>query len=53
MLVAEHGGDTTLPWIGIMRALYPGEAAPPLSKADKQVCQVIRPSSPRGYFGAV
>ena len=32
MLVAEHGGDTMLPRIGIMRALYPGEAAPPLSK---------------------
>ena len=24
MLVAEHGGDTMLPRIGIMRALYPG-----------------------------
>jgi hypothetical protein len=28
MLVAEHGGDTMLPRIGIMRALYPGETAP-------------------------
>jgi hypothetical protein len=26
MLVVEHGGDTMLPRIGIMRALYPGEA---------------------------
>ena len=24
MLVVEHGGDTTLPRVGIMRALYPG-----------------------------
>ena len=31
MLVAEHGGDTMLPRVGIMRALYPGEAAPPQS----------------------
>ena len=28
MLVAERGGDTMLPRIGIMRALYPGEEAP-------------------------
>jgi hypothetical protein len=28
MLVAEHGGDTMLPRIGIMRALYPGGMAP-------------------------
>ena len=28
MLVAEHGGDTMLRRIGIMRALYPGEPAP-------------------------
>ena len=27
MLVAEHGGDTMLPRIGIMRALYPGTAS--------------------------
>jgi hypothetical protein len=25
MLVAEHGGDTMLPRIGMMRALYPRE----------------------------
>jgi hypothetical protein len=28
MLVAEHGGDTMLPRIWIMRALYPGETEP-------------------------
>ena len=36
MLVAEHGGDTMLPRIGIMRALYPGETAPtPRKRARK------------------
>ena len=28
MLVAEHGGDTMLPRIGTMRALYPDEPVP-------------------------
>jgi hypothetical protein len=28
MLVAEHGGDTMLPRIGIMRALYPDDEVP-------------------------
>ncbi|WP_198026618.1 hypothetical protein [Bradyrhizobium sp. ARR65] len=28
MRVAEHGGDTMLPGIGIMRALYPGDDMP-------------------------
>jgi hypothetical protein len=36
MLVAEHGGDTMLLRIGIMRALYPGETAPtPRKRARK------------------
>jgi hypothetical protein len=32
MLVAEGGGDTVLPRIEIMRALYPGETVPTASK---------------------
>jgi hypothetical protein len=28
MLVVEHGGDTVVPRIGIMRAPHPGETAP-------------------------
>jgi hypothetical protein len=37
MLVAEHGGDAMLPRIGIMRALYPGDAAPrPRQKVAKK-----------------
>jgi hypothetical protein len=28
LLVAEHGGDTMLPRIAIMRALYPDELMP-------------------------
>ena len=28
LLVAAHGGDTMLPRIGIMRALYPGGTVP-------------------------
>ena len=27
MLAVEHGGDTTLPRIGVMGALYPNETA--------------------------
>jgi hypothetical protein len=34
MLVAEHGGDTMLPRIGIMRALYPDET--PLTPRRKR-----------------
>jgi hypothetical protein len=29
MLVAEHGGDTMLPRIGMMRALYAGDESEP------------------------
>jgi hypothetical protein len=37
MLVVEHGGDTMLPRIGIMRALYPGGTAPtPRAKRAKK-----------------
>ena len=32
MLVAEHGGNTMLPRIGIMRALYLGDTTPRWSK---------------------
>ena len=28
MLVVENGGPTMMAWVGIMRALYPGERAP-------------------------
>ena len=36
MLVVEHGGDTMLPRIGIMRALYPAATAPtPRKRARK------------------
>jgi hypothetical protein len=37
MLVAERGGDTMLPRIGIMRALYPDEPVPtPRRKTAKK-----------------
>jgi hypothetical protein len=37
LLVAEHGGDTMLPRIGIMRALYPADPAPtPRNKQAKR-----------------
>jgi hypothetical protein len=52
MLVVAHGGDTMLPRIGIMRALYPGETAPtPRKKVAKnyRLCQVteVHFSAPR------
>jgi hypothetical protein len=37
MLVVERDGDTMLPRIGIMRALYPGGTAPtPREKRSKK-----------------
>jgi len=36
MLVVEHGGDTMLPRIGIMRALYPNETVPKPRKKSKK-----------------
>jgi hypothetical protein len=42
MLVAERGGDTMLPRIGIMRALYPGEMAPTLRKKAAKKYTVVR-----------
>jgi hypothetical protein len=42
MLVAEHGGDTMVPRIGIMQALYPGdEVLTPRRKKAKKY-KVIR-----------
>jgi hypothetical protein len=42
MLVAEHGGDTMLPGIGIMRALYPDEPAPTPRKKRVRKYRIIR-----------
>jgi hypothetical protein len=42
MLVAEHGGDTMLPRIGIMRALYPGETAPTTRKKRAKKYRIVR-----------
>jgi hypothetical protein len=37
MLVVEHGGDTMLPRIGVVRALYPGGTVPtPRKKRAKK-----------------
>jgi hypothetical protein len=44
MLVAEHGGDTMLPRIGIMRALYPGETAPTPRKKRARKYRIVRQS---------
>lgn len=41
LLVVEHGGDTMLPRIGIMRALYPGESAPSLHKKPVKKCRIV------------
>jgi hypothetical protein len=41
MLVAEHRGDTMLPRIGIMRALYSGETVPTPRKKEVSNRQVI------------
>lgn len=41
MLVAEHGGDTILPRIGIMRALYPGETAPTPRKKRARKYRIV------------
>ena len=46
MLVAEHDGDTMLPRIGIMRALYPDGPAPmPRKKRARKYQMVIGPKS--------
>ena len=42
MLVVEHGGDTMLPRIGIMRALYPGVDAPTPRKKPAKKYRVVR-----------
>jgi hypothetical protein len=41
MLVAEHGGLTMLARIGVMRALYPGEAAPRPSKKQSKRYRIV------------
>jgi hypothetical protein len=41
MLVVEHGGDTMLPRIGIMRALYPGESAPSPHKKPAKKYRIV------------
>ena len=41
MLVAEHGGDTMLQRIGIMRALYPGGTAPTPPKRRAKKYRVV------------
>ena len=42
MLVAEHGGDTMLPRIGIMRALYPDGAVPTPRKRWAKRSRIVR-----------
>jgi hypothetical protein len=42
MLVAEHGGDTMLPRIGIMRALYPDGAVPTPRKRWATRSRIVR-----------
>lgn len=42
LLVVEHGGDTMLPRIGIMRALYPDEPQPVPRKRTVKKYTIIR-----------
>lgn len=42
MLVAEHGGDTMLPRIGIMQALYPGNTTPRRQKKSAGKYRIVR-----------
>ncbi|WP_024513451.1 hypothetical protein [Bradyrhizobium sp. ARR65] len=42
MLVAEHGGDTMLPRIGIMRALHPGDEVPGPHKKRAKKYRIVR-----------
>jgi hypothetical protein len=42
MLVVEHGGDTMLPRIGIMRALYHGDVAPTPRKKRAKKYRIVR-----------
>jgi hypothetical protein len=42
MLVAEHGGDTHVARIGIMRALYPGDATPRPRKKVAKKYRIVR-----------
>ena len=42
MLVAEYGGDTMLPRIGIMRALYPGDTTPRRRKKTAKKYRIVR-----------
>jgi hypothetical protein len=42
MLVAEHGGDTMLPRIGIMRALYPDGPVPTPRKKWAKRSRIVR-----------
>lgn len=42
MLVVEHGGDTMLPRIGIMRALYPGEPVPAQRRKPVKKYRIVK-----------
>jgi hypothetical protein len=42
MLVAERGGDTMLPRIGMMRALYPGEPVTGQRKKRARKYRIVR-----------
>jgi hypothetical protein len=42
MLVAEHGGDTVLPRIGIMQALYSGGTVPTPRKKRARKYRIVR-----------
>jgi hypothetical protein len=42
MLVAEHGGDTMLPRIGIMQALHSGGTVPTPRKKRARKYRIVR-----------
>jgi hypothetical protein len=42
LLVAEKGGPTMLPRIGIMRALYPGERTPTPRRKKAKAYRIMR-----------
>jgi hypothetical protein len=41
MLVVEYGGDTMLPSVGIIRALYPGETVPASRKKRAKKYRIV------------
>jgi hypothetical protein len=41
MLVGKYGGDTMLPRVGIIRALYPGETVPASHKKRAKKYRIV------------